>query len=474
MSLFVAQQVTSVKRRPSPEFLKTPPRKIQPSPEAVRPRFSLEIRTPASETDPVDCRQSLSQLQSSLRDSNNVNFDFCLVHDGRAANPTREQVQLLLSIFPGSVGIEIAPPYIKVRVKQLPPKPWPFTLAGLVLRLTTTEATPVTQDWKIGRAAGILTDRDFNVTAMDPYQVALSAIKSFAELHVCVHTLIWCGDYWRATVARGSSLGTAPSTIAKQLVWYRFESDVPRPDPSAMRLTAPLENVYDNSVYVTNPTSIVRPGIMLSPSFNVDPSNPPSHMTWRSTTSGVLIQDASRQAFVTVAAHGFNPDSLVYHPTPANGMVIGRVVKTLDNLDISLVKLNPGLQYTNEFFSSLDGQPGPCPKSFVSKDPPTTRVYDRVFMDNPFGGRSEGMVTGLGVTVEGSQSTMYVPHVWYQFDNPLGVVDGSCGSAIVNERDEVLSFFRSKHDNEDMCYGVAAEDLSAQGYQVLSGEYMFQ
>ena len=43
--------------------------------------------------------------------------------------------------FPATFGMNFAPPFLVIRVKKLPPKLWPLTVAGMPVRLTTERHT---------------------------------------------------------------------------------------------------------------------------------------------------------------------------------------------------------------------------------------------------------------------------------------------------------------------------------------------
>lgn len=81
------------------------------------------------------------------------------------------------------------------------------------------------------------------------------------------------------------------------------------------------------------------------------------------TTSGVAVGSIKDPAekYVTVAAHGFPlGDEAVYHPSISGGRRIGTIQKRLQNTDIALMKLEPGLHYRNQTFETpLQGIP-PC------------------------------------------------------------------------------------------------------------------
>jgi len=87
---------------------------------------------------------------------------------------------------------------------------------------------------------------------------------------------------------------------------------------------------------------------------------------------------------------GVLTDGLVYHPDMKRGVVIGRIVRSLSDTDISLMKLNPGINYINETFGSQDSPHGIPLGNLLSAKYPDIRIYGTVEMDNPFSGRCEG------------------------------------------------------------------------------------
>lgn len=62
-------------------------------------------------------------------------------------------------------------------------------------------------------------------------------------------------------------------------------------------------------------------------------------------------------------------------------------------------------------------------------------------MDIPYSGFREGQVIALGVKIEDS-GTRYIAHTWLILQNGEEVMDGSCGSAILDEENKAVGFFR--------------------------------
>ncbi len=81
--------------------------------------------------------------------------------------------------------------------------------------------------------------------------------------------------------------------------------------------------------------------------------------TWKSTTSGALLQMGT-EIRITAAAYGFPKHNEVYHPDPS-GRRVGKVVEQYPQWDIALIKLNPSISSNNERYFEA-----PRPKRIVA------------------------------------------------------------------------------------------------------------
>ena len=131
------------------------------------------------------------------------------------------------------------------------------------------------------------------------------------------------------------------------------------------------------------------------------------------------------------------------------------------------------MRYENTLLSSEEREGGHIAGIAIS-EPPHPRAHDPIFMDSPFSGICEGVVLGLGGYIHEPQGNVqYVEHVWMEFQNNAGVVDGSCGSPILNVDGQILGFFRYAKRDENLYYGVAADQLLPLGYTVFHEQYTF-
>lgn len=366
------------------------------------------------------------------------------MENGRATSPRGEEQWVeLFSLFPTTWAVEVHPPYLLFRVKTIPPKPWPFTVGGLCIRFTTKELVESEDFVNKGRGGkGPKVLEDFDLQHKDNFSADIlqKAIANFVDSKIKIHDIAWFAGYWQITIPKDMDMKKVPSFIAHHRAFYKLASEVTWPNPSALSAKIPSGIQYDDTQYFTSPSSILRPGIMLSSSVRCVDQDGVTVELYKTTTSGILVVDSHGEIFVTVATHGFEADGLVYHPDPKRGVVIGRIVRSLANTDISLMKLSPGVNYTNETFGSPDSPQGIPLGSLLSAEYPDIRIYDTVEMDNPFSGRCEGQVRAFGAVFPDLGSGNYVEHTWYEFDNPNGIADGSCGSTILHDNG-VLGFF---------------------------------
>jgi hypothetical protein len=285
---------------------------------------------------------------------------------------------------------------------------------------------------------------------------------------------IFCFDYfWRIVIPDATDLKHVPRVLAGQACVYKFKSEVLDPDPSALRAKVPQGVDFDDSNYVTTLDALLRPGIMLTSSLHTIAENGEMIDVYKKTTSGILVVNKDGHPFITVATHGFEADGLVYHPNPVTGSVIGRIIEHLPGTDISVMKLNTGLRYTNHTFGSEVNPDGTEASGISPGYPPHLRGYDSVTMDNPYSGFSEGSMLATGYKCPDGGRTEYVLHSWNIFENGSEPVDGSCGSPILDGQGMVVGLFRFKVGETNACLAVSATELRSFGFEICGGEQQF-
>ncbi|PGH12750.1 hypothetical protein AJ79_04111 [Helicocarpus griseus UAMH5409] len=464
-------------------------RKIKPYME-TRHLACTTVVIPPSTTDPV--REAAAILQSRQFEGIELYYDY---HFYRTSIPTSpdfsdsvalskrvefgsplvEQGDLkeipdeLFMLFPNITELEILPPFLVVTVRPLPPKPWPFTVGGLVLLPTQISSSKLEilrgahgEGQKVLERLDLSRGRDFSEKALK------KAIEVFKSLRIRLVDIMWCPTSWSITVTEPmkDKLRLLPSEIGNVVCFYRFEPEVPEPPALTWDDTSP----YDDTSYITTSNICLRPGVMLSSSQDVRSDGNIIESNHKLTTSGVLVADHEGQPLVTVGGYVFNGDSLVYHPNSLKGSVIGRIEKHLPTCGISLMKLDRGLRYANETFGSAQTPQGFTLDRFSSCRPPELHVYDRVTMDNPYSGACEGLVVGFGAIFDEDDKGRYILHHWLLFETGLRRLEGCCGSPVVDSNGKVIGLFQHKYSGSPLSVAVSAVELSKLGYRLCRSE----
>jgi hypothetical protein len=240
-----------------------------------------------------------------------------------------------------------------------------------------------------------------------------------------------------------------------------------------------------------NPLYRVRPGEpVLTPGMRVSTTTMTNAQTgqsgYRSSTLGVRIQrQGQRQGdyYVTVSDHSFRVsmqenghtiskyDGKVWHPddsTARNGLMIGNVVQTYPELDLSVVKLESNVECTNSIY-------------FMAERPMKLLKFDEVKFGDYF--EIDGMTSGCMTVVMRAKSITSTPGPReHQFDNyslstgmsNVIMAEGMCGAPIVRVPDYdgeggggVLGFFHLGHGDSTWGATESIDNLINDGWKIV-------
>ncbi|KAK7424138.1 hypothetical protein QQZ08_008744 [Neonectria magnoliae] len=164
------------------------------------------------------------------------------------------------------------------------------------------------------------------------------------------------------------------------------------------------------------------------------PSNPGM---FRTTTTGVLVQDDVGNEFMAVAAQGF-PGACGTNVTPAHltsGRKVGELTYEVSHTDVGMVKLEPHERFANVTFKSDDITEPVRLKQLLRAE--MLKSGDSVVLDSPDTGRINGTFQAQGYqrapTVDANETEQqWVSTAWYYMGKGFGTnLDvGMCGSAI--------------------------------------------
>ena len=439
---------------------------------------SITVPSPRRLKQPSPQKKSLSrtttnmppeQVSKDVQLPKRIVLPYSLIENGRATGPPDGNFAILKRLFPGTKAVEIFPPYLIIQVSKLPPKPWPLSVGGLLLHLTTEDDVDPFDRGHLGRGPKALQELDLHTKVDFDYDILSQVARVFKDAEIQVREIFWFDAFWRIELAQNIDVKQLPFLIAGSPAFYKAAPETPLQEPAALRNKPPKGTEYDDSLYAVAPDALLRPGVMLGSSITIVNGEE----CFKTTTSGVLIVDQQGKLFITVATHGFESDGLVYHPNPHNGQIIGQIVGEIPNTDISLARLKTGLRYVNETFGNFDEPEGMRISGISAGRPPHLLNYELISMNNPFAGSCDGIILGLGIKVPDYGDKDFIKHQWVVFENGDEPINESCGSPILDSKGNVMGLFRYKDTKSSFCLAISAMELRESGFEICAGIQTF-
>lgn len=411
-------------------------------------------------------------LSKALFESKHIELSGSLIHNGRAAGPRDSDWSELAALFPTTFQVEVCPPFVVIRLRDVPKRPWPFTIGGLPVFFTSKPWEEPYTRGVCGKGKKVLEELDLSRNANVDDEILHRAAHALTDAIGIILDIFWWSGCWSVTVPNHATISELPLTLAHCLVFYSHKKDQISPDPSALHGKKHSGVDYDDSLYGVGTSSLLRPGVMVSSTeWTKERPDGKQEDLCHSTTSGVLVTDVHGNKFITVAAHEFGSDGLVWHPKQNSGHVIGRIVEKLSGTDIAIVEISPRFSYVNTTFGTQDDPKGIEFEKISSSSSPAMEILEPIFMDNPFSGRCEGRVLSTGLVLEGDVAEgRFLRHMWMVMENGDAPIDGSCGCPIWDKDENLAGFFRYQSvDKATMCLGVMAKELEVHGYSLYQG-----
>lgn len=120
-----------------------------------------------------------------------IDLGFSLVQDGEARVPNEKEQDAILDLFPTCTHLTTRPPFIMVCCQSLSPKPWPATLAGLALYLTSEpNAEPLDIGWS-GLGPGLTIDAEIHRTQLPRLETFIKIFSALDKYNTRVTKLQW-------------------------------------------------------------------------------------------------------------------------------------------------------------------------------------------------------------------------------------------------------------------------------------------
>ncbi|KAH7041048.1 uncharacterized protein B0I36DRAFT_419873 [Microdochium trichocladiopsis] len=312
-------------------------------------------------------------------------------------------VEIEAKVFPRtrSLGEFANRSYLNFEVEELPPGPWPLTIAGVPYTIGDINGRTGRGRLLPRKAAGNMRVRicgdlergapssrqAFRLYA-DTITKAFSALLPDITVVECIatadtHMYVVLGDQ----VDISAVISRLPGQIGRM-----WTMDLGRPEPDALQALLLRTTTPDPANKIVDDTAsvVLRPGVLLC-SF-VDGT----HQTHNLITSGVAVQNVVGDSFMTTAAHGIGIDTMVYAGRPSitsDFRSVGEAVVELAFTDISLVALKSNVQFRNRLFDQREEESVRL-TSIVGEDPNDDKVKigDCVSMDTPFTGAISGSI----------------------------------------------------------------------------------
>ena len=370
--------------------------------------------------------------------------------------PSNEEIKLICEMFHETYEVSVNVSYLIIRCHKLPKKPWPLTIGGMPLWITSDATETPEIESRGGRAPPIMEHLPFSTIASPTGQHFNSIAQYFLNsLDVTVSEIMWNGIQLRLTIPDDVRPEKLPFKIGKLLAVYNKTNAIPEHREAARRLIIPPATVRDDTCYFPN----LRPGVMLSCGCNGEEE--------LCTSSGIIVENSAGDKWLTVASHGFPlGNETVYHPG-ANGPVVGTVEKIFGDTDISLAKLQKEICYSAQTFGS-DLKPSIELKSL--RGSAGLLIGDYLTMENSFSGLCEGIfMASIWKRIPADENPHQLPWVvisnFYLGNGGEESFDGSCGSPVFTETGEVVGLFRFMTNN-GKAYCVSAEVLMETGYKL--------
>jgi hypothetical protein len=238
------------------------PRKRLFSSKAVEEKIGRHLAQTPLTAVPNNLLEQETKLIEVVSTSRHILFDFTLVEDGMPRCPrTEEEWNVLQNLFPTTYSVSLHGLFLIIRVRRLPPKPWPLSVAGLPFYITTNEWNSPWIRGEYGRGGRILEDLNAQHRVTDEI---FDAVTSYFDTHtnVKITAVRWSIGSWRITVPDGTLVQKLPMVVARTPCGYVFESQIQRPVETAYRLKEPSLVAYDDSTYAN-----LRPFELRYPEF---------------------------------------------------------------------------------------------------------------------------------------------------------------------------------------------------------------
>lgn len=441
------------------------------------PTFSLALPTPNPLYQPLIASEPSSTPAPPTKVVR-LKLPFTLRPDGEGGcTPTSEQFDELKSHFPTLYYAAYHHPVLVLGVEVLPAKRWPTFVADVPLWLTTTPGNLPFMKGAYARSFNKFNVKGSIVKYHDPETETVEEIFHLvngkgANVGAYIEELQWDGVHFFGLGQKDPKSGwqnSLPRSINDFAISYIWGKDASREFATRKKFPSKDGQLKDDSDYTKDD---LRPGVLLGGIHR----NGDSILV---TTSGICVESLSGEKYITVAAHGFPGEGKrpIYQPMPFLGSnnqpdprnQIGFIHRVIDDDDIALAKLLPGIKYSAETFSEPNE---PAARPFRElRDPKEKKHGDTVFLNSPVNGLCEGAhVTTAWMRIKEENKELYLNKAIFSYfgNDSEEFFDGCCGAVFWDDNFDVLGQFRFQDTETKFVYGPTFEKLRNNGYKLSS------
>ncbi|KAK0709346.1 hypothetical protein B0T26DRAFT_805084 [Lasiosphaeria miniovina] len=334
---------------------------------------------------------------------------------------TEEIQKLLCSIFPGAYNVARARSHLIFQLSRWPSPPWPLTVGGLPITLVIRDVLTAE-----GRAF------------IFPRQIfGNGSIPICSEAH-----------YTNAATFSDALLCRLRSDINAYFLKHA---------PPGVRMLE-LIHTCERAFYVV---------------LDDHPGAPPAVF---STTSGVLVQNAAGDTFMTSASHGIGEGGTVWHADRPDRTISETVVE-IPFTDVSLLKLKDDVVFVNKIFET---DAGAVPQFTRLKTSTDELSYGSLcYLNSPYTGNMDAVLVANSIRYFETSPYLTESQLAYNLYNwsytgqkegnegKFQPPDGTCGSVIWNDEGVITGFYHY-HIEDGPWAGFA---LSASASAVVDAGY---
>lgn len=153
-------------------------------PDPLPPTFTLPVVS--------DPPHSIHEGEQSAN-TRHVKLDFDLFRNGKQCTPSKEQIDVIMSLFPTCQKLSFASPFLIITCRKLPAKPWPVTVAGLPLYMTTDDGASPMDRMQIARGPKVSVDATIQSWQTPDLDIFKKLFVTFDSFDAKIHRIQWIG-----------------------------------------------------------------------------------------------------------------------------------------------------------------------------------------------------------------------------------------------------------------------------------------